>query len=130
MSNNSQLPILIVGAGPSGLVLALQLKKINPSQPIRLITKASGPSTTTRASIVHARTLELYRQLGIAEDVVSRGRPILQYCIKPTSQLIGTIDFQDAGDDITKYPFILIFPQDFHEDFLVKNVTEAGVTVE
>ena len=55
--------ILIVGAGPTGLVLALWLNRLGV--PIRIVDKAPAPGTTSRALGVHARTLEFYRQLGL-----------------------------------------------------------------
>jgi 2-polyprenyl-6-methoxyphenol hydroxylase-like FAD-dependent oxidoreductase len=63
--------VLIVGAGPTGLVMALWLARLNV--PFRIIEKNSGPGQTSRAMAVHARTLEFYRQLGIAEEVVDHG---------------------------------------------------------
>src|SRR5436305_1066987 len=63
--------ILIVGAGPTGLVLALWLTR--QGIPVRIIDKAAEPGTTSRAIVVQARILEFYRQLGIADEVVERG---------------------------------------------------------
>jgi 2-polyprenyl-6-methoxyphenol hydroxylase-like FAD-dependent oxidoreductase len=56
--------VLIAGAGPTGLVLALWLQCLGVG--VRVIDKAAEPGTTSRALAVHARTLELYRQIGIA----------------------------------------------------------------
>jgi 2-polyprenyl-6-methoxyphenol hydroxylase-like FAD-dependent oxidoreductase len=53
--------VLIVGAGPTGLVLALWLTKLGVK--VRIIDKTSEAGTTSRALAVQARTLELYRQL-------------------------------------------------------------------
>ena len=59
--------VLIVGAGPTGLVLALWLTKMGVK--VRIIDKAPEPGTTSRALAVQARTLELYRQLDLADAV-------------------------------------------------------------
>ena len=64
--------VLIVGAGPTGLVLALWLAR--RGVPVRIIDKTAQAGTTSRALAVQARTLELYRQLGLADGVVARGR--------------------------------------------------------
>ena len=64
--------ILIVGAGPTGLVLALWLTRLGVR--VRIVDKTAEPGTTSRALAVQARTLELYRQLGLADAVVARGR--------------------------------------------------------
>jgi NADPH-dependent 2,4-dienoyl-CoA reductase/sulfur reductase-like enzyme len=56
--------VLIIGAGPTGLVLALWLTKLGVK--VRIADKTAEPGTTSRALAVHARTLELYRQLDLA----------------------------------------------------------------
>ena len=66
--------VLIVGAGPTGLNLALATGAARP--PFRIIDQAQGPGTQSRALAVHARTLEFYRQLGLAEAVVEAGTKI------------------------------------------------------
>ena len=58
----ADMQVLIVGAGPTGLVLALWLTRLGVR--VRIIDKTSEPGTTSRALVVHARTLEFYRQLG------------------------------------------------------------------
>jgi 2-polyprenyl-6-methoxyphenol hydroxylase-like FAD-dependent oxidoreductase len=65
-----QARVLIVGAGPSGLNLALALIRRNVS--CRLISEASGPGEHSRAMVVQARTLEFYGQYGFAEEVVGQ----------------------------------------------------------
>jgi len=66
-----QTEVLIVGAGPTGLVLALGLKRLGIG--VRIIDQAAEPGTTSRALVLHARTLELYRQLGLADEIVGLG---------------------------------------------------------
>ena len=64
--------VLIVGAGPTGLVLALWLTRLDVR--VRIVDKTTEPGTTSRAVAVQARTLEFYSQLGLADAVVERGR--------------------------------------------------------
>jgi 2-polyprenyl-6-methoxyphenol hydroxylase-like FAD-dependent oxidoreductase len=64
--------VLIVGAGPTGLVLALWLARLGVD--IRIIDNAAEPGTTSRALAVQARRLEFYRQIGLAATLVDRGR--------------------------------------------------------
>jgi 2-polyprenyl-6-methoxyphenol hydroxylase-like FAD-dependent oxidoreductase len=66
--------VLIVGAGPTGLVLALWLTKLGVK--VRIVDKTAEPGTTSRALAVHARTLELYRQLDLANFVVAHGHKV------------------------------------------------------
>ena len=66
--------VLIIGAGPTGLVLALWLSKLGIR--VRIIDKTSEPGTTSRALAVQARTLELYRQLDLSDTVVQNGHKV------------------------------------------------------
>jgi 2-polyprenyl-6-methoxyphenol hydroxylase-like FAD-dependent oxidoreductase len=120
--------VLIVGAGPTGLVLALWLAK--SGIPFRIIEKNDGPGQASRAMAVQARTLEFYRQLGIAEQVIAGGIRINGGHLRRGSRVIADFPFDDIGPDISPYPFILSFPQDDHERLLVKCLEEAGVRVE
>src|SRR5262245_8005512 len=64
-------PVLIVGAGPTGLVLALWLTRLGVR--VRIIDKTAEPGTTSRAVAVQARTLEFYRQVDLSDTVVEAG---------------------------------------------------------
>src|SRR5207244_11219658 len=66
--------VLIIGAGPTGLVLALWLTKLGAK--VRIVDKTAEPGTTSRALAVQARTLELYRQLDLADAVVEQGHKV------------------------------------------------------
>ena len=70
--SSHETDVLIVGAGPTGLVLGLWLTRLGVR--VRIIDKTSEPGTTSRALAVQARTLELYDQIGLADAVVERGR--------------------------------------------------------
>jgi 2-polyprenyl-6-methoxyphenol hydroxylase-like FAD-dependent oxidoreductase len=120
--------VLIVGAGPTGLVLALWLTKLGAK--IRIIDKTAEPGTTSRALAVHARTLELYRQLGLADSVVARGHkvPAVRLWVKGEPQ--ARVSFGEVGAASTPYAFLQIFPQDEHERLLIATLEGLGVSVE
>lgn len=120
--------VLIVGAGPTGLVLALWLQAQGVA--VRIIDKASGPGTTSRAMLVHARTLELYRQMGMADAVAAAGHPSRVVNMWSRAKRRAQIDVRDFGADITPYPYLLIFPQDQHEAYLCDQLAERGLTIE
>ncbi len=121
-------PVLIVGAGPTGLVLALWLTR--QGIPVRIIDKAAGPGTASRAMAVQARTLELYRQLDLADAVVASGHTIPAINLWTTGKLRATLSFGSAGKDLTPYAFLLVYPQDLHERLLVARLKAMGVEVE
>lgn len=121
-------PVLIVGAGPTGLALALFLAR-NGVKP-RLIEKSAGHGQASRAMVVQARTLEFYRQLGFADDVVARGIPMRALHLREGRREVAEIPFGDFGQGLSPYPFILSFPQDDHERLLGERLQAAGVAVE
>ncbi len=120
--------VLIVGAGPTGLVMALWLARLGT--PFRIIDKNSGLGQTSRAMAVHARTLEFYRQLDIAEETVRRGIKVERFRLREGSREMAVLNFGDFGKGLSPYPFILSFPQDEHERLLGEKLSALGVRVE
>jgi 2-polyprenyl-6-methoxyphenol hydroxylase-like FAD-dependent oxidoreductase len=120
--------VLIAGAGPTGLVLALWLRRFGVA--LRLIDKAAAPGTTSRALGVQARTLEFYRQLGLADDVVARGLEFGAANLWARGRHAARAAFGEMGKGVSPYPYMLIFPQDEHERLLVEHLAAEGVTVE
>lgn len=120
--------VLIIGAGPTGLVHALWLTKQGVT--VRLIDKSQGPGETSRAMVVQARTLECYRQLDLADDVVAAGYKTPAMNLWTQGQHKAQLQLLDAGKQLSPYPFVLTFPQDRHERFLVERLRTLGVEVE
>lgn len=120
--------VLIVGAGPTGLVLALWLTRLGVR--VRIIDKTAQPGTTSRALVVHARTLEFYRQLGLAEEVVRLGREFVGANLWVKGRRVGHIELGAIGEGLSPFPFAIVFPQDEHERLLINRLTGLGVTVE
>jgi 2-polyprenyl-6-methoxyphenol hydroxylase-like FAD-dependent oxidoreductase len=120
--------VLIVGAGPTGLVLALWLTRLGVK--VRIIDKAAEPGTTSRALAVQARTLELYRQLDLAEAVVAKGHQVLAGNLWVKGERKAQISLSALGAGVTPYPYLQIFPQDEHEKLLIARLEALGVAVE
>ena len=120
--------VLIAGAGPTGLVLALWLTKMGVRA--RIIDRALEPETTSRALGVQARTLELYRSMGLAHDLVAGGRPLGAVNAWFRGERVAHIALGDIGTGLSPFPYLLIFPQDEHERVLVEHLKAAGVEVE
>jgi 2-polyprenyl-6-methoxyphenol hydroxylase-like FAD-dependent oxidoreductase len=123
-----QPKVLICGAGPTGLVLALWLTKAGV--PVRIIDKSTGPGTTSRATVVHARTLELYRIMGIEGAAASEGIYMEQGRLWVGGKQVASLPFGLPGKSITPFPYVLVLPQDIHEQLLVEELAKLGVHVE
>ena len=122
------LDALICGAGPTGMVLALELALRGAR--IRLIDRSPGPGTASRAIIVHARTLELYRRLGLAEEIVGHGIKVARFHLREGRHEAASIPVGDFGRGLSPYPFVLSLPQDEHEKILERHLEKAGIRVE
>jgi 2-polyprenyl-6-methoxyphenol hydroxylase-like FAD-dependent oxidoreductase len=120
--------VLVVGAGPTGLVLALWFAKAGI--PLRIIDKTGAPGTTSRAIVMHARNLEFYRQLGIDHIAVEGGREIKRLNLWLRAKRVGSVSFGDLKVKISPYPYALIFTQDLQEQMLVEQLRLLGVHVE
>ncbi|MDG9885678.1 FAD-dependent oxidoreductase [Pseudomonas sp. GD04058] len=120
--------VLIIGAGPTGLVLALWLSRLGVK--VRVVDKATGPGTTSRALAVQARTLELYRQLDLADTVVERGHQVPAANLWVRGQKAAKLSLQNIGAGMTPYPFLEIYPQDEHEKLLIERLQGFGVEVQ
>ncbi|HEY2898765.1 MAG TPA: FAD-dependent monooxygenase, partial [Gemmatimonadaceae bacterium] len=124
----SRTPVLIVGAGPTGLVLALWLTKAGVA--LRIIDEASEAGTTSRALAVQGRTLELYQQLGIAHSVVDAGVKVAAVNLWVRGRRTVRAPIADIGRGLSPFPFPLVYPQDAHEKLLIEHLAVLGVQVE
>jgi 2-polyprenyl-6-methoxyphenol hydroxylase-like FAD-dependent oxidoreductase len=120
--------VLIVGAGPTGLVLALWLSKLGIR--VRILDKTSAPGTTSRALAVQARTLELYRQLDLSDAVVRNGHRVGAANFWVKGEPVARLPLTRIGEGLTPYAFLEIFPQDEHERLLIERLEKFGVEVE
>lgn len=125
--------VLIVGAGPTGLNLALSIARSRI--PFRIISDAEGPGEHSRAMVVHARTLEFYDQLGFAAEVIGQGikagaAHLLEGDPGGRAREIAAFSFAEMGEGLSPYPFALAYAQDDHERFLVDRLKAAGGAVE
>ena len=123
-----KMKVLVAGAGPTGLVLALWLAK--KGIPVRIVDKAQGPGETSRAMAVQARTLELYNQLGIADEVIKEGIKTKGIQALERGHPVVAFELENLGAGLSPYPFVLSYPQDEHERLLGRHLKEAGIEIE
>jgi 2-polyprenyl-6-methoxyphenol hydroxylase-like FAD-dependent oxidoreductase len=120
--------VLVVGAGPTGLVLALYL--VRSGVRVRIVEKNDGPGLASRAMAVQARTLEFYDQINFADDVIRRGIKVERLHLYEEKDEVAVFNFADFGKGISPFPFILSFPQDEHEKLLTEQLGKSGINVE
>src|ERR1700743_2532028 len=87
--------VLVVGAGPTGLVLALWLSRLGAR--VRIIDKTAEPGTTSRAFAVRVLIVELYRQIGVAAAVVDAGRDAQAINLWVAGRLAAHADLEGMG---------------------------------
>lgn len=116
--------VLIVGAGPTGLALAVQLIRHN----IDFVVIDTKDTTTpfSRAIGVQARTLEIYDQIGIAGELVTRGWIADKVRLVEGGEIRGEVFLQDIGKGMSPFPFLLIVEQGKHEELLYDFIKKNG----
>jgi 2-polyprenyl-6-methoxyphenol hydroxylase-like FAD-dependent oxidoreductase len=120
--------VLIVGAGPTGLMLANQLARRGVR--VEIVDRHAGPAMQSRALGVHARTLEIYAQLGIAGRALDLGKKGTGANLWAQERRMTHVPFGDAGRTITPFPFILVLGQDDNELIMGEKLNDLGVRVQ
>ena len=120
--------VLIVGAGPTGLMLANQLARHGVRALI--VDRHAGPSLQTRALGVQARTLEIYSHLGIVGHALELGKRATGANLWAEGRRTARIPIGDIGRDLSPYPFLLILGQDDNERLMGDALREHGITVQ
>src|SRR5438270_8519304 len=120
--------VLVVGAGPTGLMLANQLGRRGVRA--RIIDRHTGPSLQTRALGVQARTLEIYSHLGIVERALDLGKRATGANIWVQGRRAARVPLGDIGRDLSPYPFLLILGQDDNERLLGDALRARGTAVQ
>jgi len=119
--------ILVVGAGPTGLMLANQLAR-RGLKPL-IIDRHSRPAQQTRAMAVQARTMEIYAKMGVIEEALARGAVASGANMWANGRWSARIPIGDIGRDLSPYPFVLMLGQDENERILGANLAELGVPI-
>jgi 2-polyprenyl-6-methoxyphenol hydroxylase-like FAD-dependent oxidoreductase len=120
--------VLVVGAGPTGLMLANQLARRGVR--VQIIDRHAGPSLQTRALGVQARTMEIYAKLGIVDRALELGKRGTGADLWAQGRKVGRVPLSERGQDATPYPYILILGQDDNERIMGENLNRLGLTVQ
>ena len=128
METLETVPCLIVGAGPTGLALAAQLRWFGV--PFRIVERSLDRTHESRALAVQARTLEILDSLGLADAMVARGSTSTRLVIHLGARPVASATLAEIGAEDTRYPFILFISQAETERILVDHLSGSGVTIE
>jgi 2-polyprenyl-6-methoxyphenol hydroxylase-like FAD-dependent oxidoreductase len=127
-----QDPVLVVGAGPTGMTAALELSRLGT--PVRLIEKAPPRSPTaeptlarSRAIGVQARTLELLEMRGLSEEMLRHGHPTTGCSIYGGGKRLFRVDFSKLE---SRYDYLLFISQTETERILRERIEKQGVPIE
>lgn len=120
--------VLIVGAGPTGLMLANQLAR-RGIKPL-IIDRHSGPAQQSRAMAVHARSLEIYAKMGLADRALSLGARGVAGNMWANRRHTARVPVGDIGQGLSPYPFVLMLGQDDNEHIMGARLNEMGVVVQ
>lgn len=124
MPEASETPVLIAGAGPTGLLLACELQRLGVR--VRIVDPKSGPTRESRALVVQARSLEIYDQLGLGAEAVREGRPARALRLWTAARERGAFAFAPLGRGRTPYPFLLVLEQSRNEALLERRLRSLG----
>jgi 2-polyprenyl-6-methoxyphenol hydroxylase-like FAD-dependent oxidoreductase len=117
--------VLVVGAGPTGLVLAADL--LARGIRTRVIDQADGVALQARAIGIHARTLEVLDTMGLADRFTERGQVVRQLRFYSRGRCLTSLEFARCG---SRFGYVLDLPQDQTEGLLRARVTELGGAIE
>ena len=119
--------VLIVGAGPTGLMLANQLARHGVD--FMIIDRHPAPTIETRALGVQARTIEIYSHLGIANRAIELGKVTAGANFWNNARHGARIPLSDIGRGLSPYPFLLILGQDDNEKLLGELLRKRNVDI-
>jgi 2-polyprenyl-6-methoxyphenol hydroxylase-like FAD-dependent oxidoreductase len=113
--------IFIAGAGPSGLSLAAELTRRGHMP--QIVDRQTTGANTSRACVVHARTLEVLEPLGVTRDLLAQGIKVPIFRVRDRDRSLITVDFSEIA---SRYPFTLMIPQDRVEACLLDHLQRLG----
>lgn len=120
----STTDVLIVGAGPTGLALAISLRQAGIEHV--LIDKLAAGQNTSRAAVIHAHTLDMLDELGVSARLAAEGLKLTTFTVRDRDRRLLQVPFDRLP---TKHPYLLMLPQDATERILTDRLVSLGSTV-
>jgi 2-polyprenyl-6-methoxyphenol hydroxylase-like FAD-dependent oxidoreductase len=121
----TDVDVLVVGAGPTGLTAACELARRGLR--VRIIDEAPAPTKISKAIAVHARTLEIFDDMGIAEKAIDAGLKLGGVSVLAAGETVVSADLAELP---TRYPFLLSISQVATESVLLELLSSRELQVE
>ncbi len=119
--------VLIIGAGPTGLMAANQLARFGID--FIIVDSKDGPTQESRAIAVTARSLEIYQQMGLERDVIKGGKIMKSFNLYSNGKKKAEIKIGEIGQGISEFSYMLAFEQSKNEELLAQNLAQQGKTI-
>lgn len=129
MSELHKTTVLICGAGPTGLMMAAQLARYKV--PFRIFDKNIQHRTIgSGALFLHARTLEIFHQMGIAAEALMQGMIVRRISFINKGKMFASLKVHDFGRGISRFPYVVMLKQSKTEQLLSDFIMQSGYEVE
>ena len=125
MNPSHDVPVLIAGAGPTGLTAALELSRLGIG--VRIVDRAPERSLTSRALGIQARTVELLRVRGVGDELVRLGNPARSTALYSAGEKLASIELHRMPSE---FNYVLLLAQSDTERLLTEQLNRQGVKIE
>jgi 2-polyprenyl-6-methoxyphenol hydroxylase-like FAD-dependent oxidoreductase len=121
-------PVIICGAGPTGLMLAAQLLRFKID--FIIIDKKSAPTTESRAVVVQARSMEIYEQMNLSDKIIADAVKADGICFWRHGKKVSEAKFENLGSDVSPFDFVIMYEQSKNETLLYHHLQANNYEVE
>src|SRR6267142_1136127 len=125
MATTIKTDVIIIGAGPTGLALACQLTRYDVD--FVIVDKTEGVTPYSKALGVHARTLEIYEQIDLAQKAVAQGTVAGRVrMLERGGEVVGEVELSNVGEGLSPYPYLLVLEQSRNEQLMYEWLKSHG----
>jgi 2-polyprenyl-6-methoxyphenol hydroxylase-like FAD-dependent oxidoreductase len=124
---NKKTKVIIVGAGPCGLSLASQLHRYQID--FEIFDKHNSTTELSKATVIHARSLEIFDEIGIAKEIIKQGKIVERFNILQNGKVNVELPLGKFGEGLSPFPFVLMLDQSKTEKILHNHLTEKKVNI-